>query len=287
MKKLQHHVALPEQVDILKLDVALNNALNLASQGLSLFEKRLVSAALAKMNQPTLPKDFKDYPWAVHEANWDDWMKVEDSPFSVIVSADDYAKAGNLDISTAYTQLKQAIESLWDAQIRMKVQTSTGIKPYSFRWISGKAYHEGEGYAELFWSPQVVPHIFDLKKKFTAYKLAQSANLESLYSIRLFEQFVGYAPGKSLKNAGVYHPSIEEFNDVIGVPDAYRKDFAGIRRRIIEKAVADLQDKLQLKIDWTAKYRGRKVVGLEFRYGPAQAGDQSVYGDFTDDEEHQ
>ena len=282
--KLQHSVALPDGVDILELDVAMSNALSLSSQGLSLFEKRLISAALAKMGQSELPTKFKDATWTEHEENWESWVSHEGTPMSVRISAADYAKAGDIDLSTAYTQLQDAVKGLWEAEITMKVKTPTGIKHIAYRWLYKKIYHEGEGYAELWWTPFVARNIFDLRKKFTVYKLKQIASLESVYAIRLFEQFVTYAPGKHLEKPGIYHPTIEEFIFSIGVPEAYHKDFAGIRRRIIEKAVAELQKKLGIKIEWKPKYRGRKVVGLVFDYAPTQAGDQSVFADEEDNE---
>lgn len=280
----QHTINLPPGVDLLDRDVALSNALIRSSLSLNLFEKRLVSAALAKLGKRPLPMGFHDHPLSTHEEMWDEWMAVENSPFLVRVSVDDYAKAGNVDRSTAFTQLQEAIDGLYKRSISMRVKTEKGVETTEIRWISARKYHDGEGWAELFWSPQIAKHIYNLKNNFTVYKLRQTSSLTGDYAIRLFHQFVSWAPKRGTL-VGAYRPTIEEFIHAVEVPEGYHKDFAGIRRRVIEKAVAELVEKLGLHIDWTPKYRGRKVIGLEFLFAPAVPGDQTLLADEADDEQ--
>jgi plasmid replication initiation protein len=167
----------------------------------------------------------------------------------------------------------------------MRVRTEKGVEVTDIRWISQKKYHDGEGWCELFWSPQVARHIYGLKNNFTLYKLRQTASLTNDYAIRLFQLFASWSPKRGAI-AGKYAPTIEEFIHAMEVPECYHDDFAGIRRRIIEKAITQLAKTLDMKIDWTAKKRGKKVIALEFNFAPAVPGDQTLMaGDESDIED--
>jgi plasmid replication initiation protein len=279
---LQHAIELPPGVDLLDRDVALSNALMRSQLRLTLYEKRLVSAALAKLGKRQWPSGFNEHPLSTHAEMWHEWMEVENSPFMVRVTAADYAKAGGVKMSAAYAQLQEAIDGLWERSISMRVRTEKGIEVEEIRWISGRKYHAGEGWAELFWSPQIARHIYNLKNNFTIYKLRKTANLNNDHAIRLFQLFVSWSPDKKVLK-GAYRPTIDEFIHSMEVPEAYHNDFAGIRRRVIEKAVAELVKKSGLHIEWSDKRRGKKVISLEFIYSPAEPGDQTVVADDESD----
>ena len=54
-------------------------------------------------------------------------------------------------------------------------------------WVSGVTYHHGEGWIELGFSPEMTPHLVELSREFTSYKLKHTVALRSVYSWRLFE----------------------------------------------------------------------------------------------------
>jgi plasmid replication initiation protein len=55
------------------------------------------------------------------------------------------------------------------------------------RWVGRASYQEKEGWVELAFWHQVVPHLMGLRKQFTTYKLQQASALRSIYSWRLLE----------------------------------------------------------------------------------------------------
>lgn len=126
-------------------------------------------------------------------------------------------------------------------------------------WVSGVVYHHGEGWMELGFSHEMTPHLTLLRQQFTSYKLKQASALRSIYSWRLFELLMQF------KTTGVLHIDIDEFCHAVEAPESARKDFAQLRKRIIEPAVAELKAKDGMEIEWTAKKQGgRKITGLEF-----------------------
>jgi plasmid replication initiation protein len=221
--------------------VNMSNALTRAAHALHLAEKRLIACALAKGDSmPLLPRD----------AAW-----------SVRVTAAEYAEAFGLSQTTAYEQLSASAATLFERYIRYFDETPKGPKEVRFRWVEKAVYHQGEGWVELLWTRTIGPHVFGLRGQFTTYKLKQAAALRSIYSWRLFECFRSWA------GTGVYAPELAEFHDVMECSPGQRANFRDLKKRVIDPAVAELTEKCGLVVEWRTENKGRKVVGLVFRFG--------------------
>ena len=93
----------------------------------------------------------------------------------------------------------------------------------------------------------------------SSYKLKQASALRSIYSWRLLELLMQF------KTTGVLHIDTDEFCHAMEAPDSARKNFAQLRKRVIEPAIAELKAKDGMDIEWTAKRQGgRKITALEF-----------------------
>lgn len=241
--KLQHVHKLDPDQQLSELQINMSNPLARSAHGLLLSEKRLIAACIAKTDQmPNMTQVRQRGAWLVK------------------LSAADYAETFNLSLDTAYDQLKAASENLFNRYIRTVRQTRKGLEEYKFRWVGGVRYHQGEGWVELDWWHEVVPHLFGLRREFTSYKLNQTSALRSAYSWRLFELL------QSWQGSGRYTTSIEDFCRAMDVPEKYWKDFADVRRRAIEPAVTELIEKNNMLITWTPQRAGRKVIGLDFKF---------------------
>lgn len=240
--KLQHVHRLDLDQPLDELQVNMSNALTRSAHGLSLAEKRIVAACIAKTDQFNMAQVQQRGAWLVK------------------LSASDYAETFGVDMDTAYNQLKSASENLFNRYIRTERLTRKGPVEYKFRWVGGVRYHEGEGWVELDWWHEVVPHLFGLRGEFTKYKLRQASALRSAYSWRLFEVL------QSWQGTGRYQPTIEQFCLAMDVPASYTKNFKEVRRRVIEPAVIELRDKNHMLIDWSTVQAGRKVIGLDFKF---------------------
>lgn len=247
--KLQHVHKLDSEQPLAELQVNMSNALTRSAHSLSLAEKRIVAACIAKTDQiPNMTQVRQRGAWLVR------------------LSAADYAEAFDVDLNTAYEQLHGASENLFNRYIRTTRKTRKGIEEYKFRWVGGVKYHKGEGWVELDWWHEVVPHLFGLRGEFTKYKLKQASALRSKHSWRLFELL------QSWRDKGRYQPTIEEFCLAMDVPASYLKNFKEVRRRVIEPSVAELIQKNNMLITWSTQNAGRKVIGLDFKFGPNPQG---------------
>ncbi|RYF33693.1 MAG: RepB family plasmid replication initiator protein [Cytophagaceae bacterium] len=73
---------------------------------------------------------------------------------------------------------------------------------------------------------------------------------------------------KSWTDIGRWAPNLEDFWEVMEIPEdsSYRRDFKGLRLRVIEPAVASINAKTDLRIEWRPMTSGtRKVTSIDFR----------------------
>ena len=175
--------------------------------------------------------------------------------------AEDYAETFSVDPRTAYEQLKAAADHLYDRSVTTKDTDPRG-RPIvtKMRWIGRAKYHVGEGWVELSFHWEIVPHLFELKRRFTSYHLAQARALRSIYSWRLLEMMMQY------KDTGWREISIDDFCHAMEATESQRTNFAFIRRRIIEPAVKELREKDNWILTWEPVKAGRKVKGLRFEF---------------------
>lgn len=122
-------MARPRKNDLMNLptggNVTMHNTLVSASHGLNLSEKRLVSMAVAKLS----PKA----------------AALPGKPIKIL--AVDFAKQFGLEPHTAYVQLREAQENLFNRYIRHIEHygpNAQKIEVVKMRWISSIRYKEGE-----------------------------------------------------------------------------------------------------------------------------------------------
>jgi plasmid replication initiation protein len=232
-------VAINPDKPINELNVNMSNALVRAAHGLTLGEKRVVSVCMAKM----------------------DSVRLDNGRYKFKLTAQEFAETFDVDGDTAYEQMKFAGDNLMKRVARTFEEGRRGKIERKWVWVSGATYHHGEGWMELGFSPEMTPHLMLLRKEFTSYKLKQASALRSIYSWRLFELLMQF------KSTGILHIDIDEFCHAVEAPESARKNFAQLRKRIIEPAVAELMKKDGMQIEWTAKKPGgRKITSLEFKF---------------------
>jgi plasmid replication initiation protein len=66
------------------------------------------------------------------------------------------------------------------------------------------------------------------------------------------------------KDRGTLLITLDDLRTALEIPETYR--FADIKRRVVEMAVSELNEKADLIIDWKGIKRGRAVYSLEFTF---------------------
>lgn len=233
------HAKIDPASPLSELSVNMSNSLVRAAHGLSLGEKRVVSACLAKM----------------------DSVRLDSGRYKFKLTAEEFADTFDVSNVTAYEQLMDAGKRLMKRTARSIEQTPRGKKERIWVWVSGVVYHHGEGWIELGFSHEMTPHLAMLRTEFTSYKLKHASALRSMYSWRLLELMMQF------KSTGLLRMSVDNFCHAMEASVSAKNNFGELRRSVIEPAVKELTLKDNMLIEWQGtKPGGRKVRNLEFKF---------------------
>lgn len=227
--------------------ITMSNALTRAGHGLTLAEKRIVFIAISKMDsRKPLPLN---------------------APLYVSrITAAEYAELAECEMQTAYEALKDATKTLYSRSISFfepaYKRKGSGLVKVQMRWVGEVKYYAGEGWVELYWWSNLLPHLTGLRKQFTSYQLKQASALRSSYSWKLMELLIRF------ESTGWAEYDIDDFCVSMDATDKQRSNFNNIKRRIIEPAVKELHEKCEWSIHWQPIKAGRKVKGLRFDFKP-------------------
>ena len=204
---------------------------------LSVREQKIV-LTMVSMIQPN-DEDFKDYRISIKE-------------FSEMLALEGSAK---------YTELKEITKDLMSKSIEIPRQDGGWLFA---NWISSAEYQKGEGVIALSFSPKLKPYLLQLKNTFTTYRLSNILSLKSTYSIRLYELM------KKWQHLGKWSCSIQNFKEKMGVENNAYPRYANLKARVLNPAIAEVNEKTDLHISIKEIKKGRSVEQIEFiiRHAP-------------------
>jgi plasmid replication initiation protein len=215
-------------------DVKIPNTISQSAQGLSLAEKRLVFAAVAKAGGKNLGDE-------------------------LYINAAEYAATFELDIDEAYKQLKSAAKNLRKRYFTLHEKSRRGVMKWEINWMSKVGYEDGLGRVGLRFGEDIRPYLENLKSRFTLYKLKQAGALRSVYSWRLLELMEQHS-------SGVINITVKDFCFIMEAPETYKENFKNVRVFIIEPAIREVSHNDGWKIDFSYTKLGRKVDRLTFKF---------------------
>jgi len=226
-------------------NVTMSNALVRSSHSLSLQEKRIICACIAKNNSRFGQK--RD----AHLAPLLKEMKFK-------VTAKDYNELFDVDMKHCYSILKESADNLLNRQFRIE-EIRKGKKQYvKYNWLGFVRYAEDEGFIELAFSQYAYPHLNALNKLLTTYKLKNAQAFRSIYTWRLYELIMQFKDTRWLSI------SVDELRIALDTPSSYTwKDF---RVKAIDRAVNELNKKLGLAMSYERFKTGRKITSLKFTW---------------------
>lgn len=230
--------------------VTMSRALAVSAHGLTLNEARVMLLACRLIEPRKSP-----YSYAK-----DGYVKVR-------VTAEQFAQLADMagddgrTPTAAYEGLKAACDKLFERRASWR----EGKKQIRLAWVWRSTYHDGEGWAEVCFSPDMTRHLFMLGEKFVRYRLELARGLRSLYSANLLRLLM------TQKDTGFLAITLEDFRNAMEVPEGYR--YADINRRVIHFAIKELQEKAGLVIQCQEFKRGRSVHSLRFTFIQNPQGD--------------
>ena len=94
---------------------------------------------------------------------------------------------------------------------------------------------------------------------FTQYMLSQTANLNSVYSVRLYELLIQW---KAAGKTPVFELSL--FRGQMGLDDGEYRDMSNFKKRVLDLAVNEINEKTDLTVSYTQEKKGRLIHGFKF-----------------------
>ena len=158
-----------------------------------------------------------------------------------------------------YEAINEATDRLMSRILKIELEDEEGNKYFEkFSFISYARYKEGEGYFIVSIDKYLKPFLLKLKERFTKIPLKYIFPLRSVYSIRLYELL------KQYQETGYRIDKIEDLREMLGVEEHEYKAFKDFERRVIKKAVSEINEKTDLQVSYVKKKTGRKITHIEF-----------------------
>ncbi len=185
-----------------------------------------------------------------------------DDSFSI--TAADFADMFEISSDRAYSELQAVADKLYERSVT--IYRPDPEKPKlthtKTRWVSSIDYIPQEGRVNLYFASKMIPYIAMLEGGFTQYNLEYVAKMSSVYGIRFYELFRCWLFGSASANKTI---SIDELKTTLELVGCYPsiKDF---KLRVLDKAMADINQHSDIKASYTDKKTGKKITHLAFTF---------------------
>lgn len=219
--------------------VVKTNQLNTALQNLSLPEIRIIQLAIVDARETNTGLS-------------------TDKPLRI--DALRYAEIFETTRQNGYQRMKDAEENLFNRRFSYVDDEGKLVKS---RWIQQVRYLDDEGAIELVFTLAVVKGISRINGAedfFTSYLLEQTASMDSIYSVRLYELLVQWKEAKKTPMFG-----LEKFRDQLGVDEHEYKRMGNFKLRVLDLAVSEINEKADIKVSYEQVKKGRVIVGFKFK----------------------
>ena len=211
------------------LTVVKANSLIEASYRLTLDEMRLLALTIGTMNPKSEQQIFE---------------------FSVSEFVNQFP---DMNADRAYTQIKSAIERISERWVKTEDEKHVT----KFRWVSSQTYFKKDGRFKIALTNEIMPYLTQLKGQFTQYQLNHISGFSSVHAIRLYELFTQY------KRLGERYISVEDLKKWLQLEDKYDR-YNNLNQWVLLPALAEINEKSDLYVEYEPIKRGRKIVGVEF-----------------------
>ncbi|EDW3742160.1 replication initiation protein [Salmonella enterica] len=180
-----------------------------------------------------------------------------DEQKTMIITASDFYEAfPDMGRQHAEAKLREAIDRLWDRSVIIRNEE----KREEFRWIQYRAqYLKGEGKVQITFSDAIMPYLTQLKGQFTRVVVKNISSLSSTYSIRIYELL------QQFRSTGDRTIALDDFRAMLDLDGKYQT-FKSLNQLLLKPAIAELNEKSDLKVTVETVKNGRTVVALRFQF---------------------
>lgn len=173
---------------------------------------------------------------------------------TIEITAKAFAEACNIQVDSAYTQLKDASEKMMRRFFSYRNERGSRV---NVQWVIRSIYEDG--YVSLCFTDEVLLmlKVFDENNPFTKYKKEDVLKLKGEYSIDM------YHLAKKHEGMTSWTMSLEEIREELTLSRSYER-INNLKTRVINPSVEEITKKTDIKITYENIKRGRTVTGLTF-----------------------
>ncbi|MGP5549013.1 replication initiation protein RepM [Psychrobacter alimentarius] len=179
------------------------------------------------------------------------------------IRAKSYQEQFKVEKNTSYDALKSATSGLFDAHFEYEdIHEKTGkLALHVIRWVQKISYIDDAGMVELQFTDAVIPLITRLSEQYTEYELKQVSELQSEYSIRLYELMMQWkAVGKTNKI------SVDDLRRKLGVEPQQYKKMNNFKARVLDHAIKQINEHTDIQAEYDQYKDGRAIAGFIFKF---------------------
>lgn len=172
----------------------------------------------------------------------------------------DYCKVCGIqyDNGKNYSDMKSTLKKLSDRSMWL-VLPDNPDEEVLCRWLSKVRISKKSGIAHITLDKDLIPYLFDLKERYTAYQLYNILAMKSAFSVRLYELLKSYA----FQGRKSYY--LADLKGLLMVDNVKSyENFKDFRRRVLEPAQKEINELTDLNVDFSTVFKGRKVDEIIF-----------------------
>ena len=185
--------------------------------------------------------------------------------FGYEVTAQEFATAYNIHPKTAYRELREASNKLYERSIIIRNEQQTMKLRWASSIIADNPYptdvfpDEHWKRVVIFFNPQILPYLSNLKANFTQYLQSDISDVSGAYTIRFYELICQY------RTIGKREVSIQDLRFILNIGDKYPL-FYDFKKRVIEPAIKEINEKTPMQISYEQKKKGKTIVGIVLNF---------------------
>ncbi|RDH41492.1 replication initiation protein [Zooshikella ganghwensis] len=178
------------------------------------------------------------------------------------LSVSEYASLLGISKQAIYKTIDKTTTELKQVVIRLRKPESRSFVKVGL--FSACVYDEEDKTVEFEFDSRLDKHLRDFAGNFTRYQIKQIQQLDSKYSIRLYEILRKCHPLKTARQVSNHNISLEELRNMLGLEPKQYKLFKDFRVRVLEAAQSELEQKTDLKFSFKSIRKGRKIGEIQF-----------------------
>lgn len=189
------------------------------------------------------------------------WLASQVTPFDEdfkehSLSIKDFSDLTNTQGENLYTRLQSITRRLMQRIITIRPIGEKRL--IQVAWLGAADYKIDKGIISLSFHPHLKPFFLQLKRNFTKINIVDVMGLQSIYSIRIYELL------KQKEYVGIRIITIDEIRDYCGISKEKYKQINDLRRKVLEVAKLDINEKTDIEITYSMIKEGRKYVSVSF-----------------------